>query len=273
MGVIAEKHGDLKKHPLVYTLFMLRFPLQASLDDAVPSIQNLLKKDYPIYERRMQQSIEISQGRDGQTISTNSVAEHLFFDGERKNGLVIKNDRLVFHSPIYPGFEKFNTTFIFAIQALVNALSLTHYVGLGIRYIDALIPDYDDSESLKDLLKNSLLSFEVEDKEISECVSSRQISQYETSEGMLILKANLLSENDNSVPPELRDLSSLLRFDEKEKKGQFAVLDFDHGFVAPDSTAINIDLKKIRAKALRMHDITSRAFLAAINEDNIRKWQ
>lgn len=273
MGVIAEKHGDLKNHPLVYTLFMLRFPTQASLDDAIPSIQNLLKKDYPIYEKRLKQSIEISQGKEGQTITPGSVAEHLFFDGERKKGLVIKNDRLVFHSPIYPGFEEFNATFIFAIQALIEALSLTHYVGLGIRYIDALIPDYDNSESLKDLLKGSLLSFEVEDEEISKCVSSRQISHYETSEGILILKANLLSENEDSVPPELRDLSSLLRFDDNEKKGQFAVLDFDHGFVAPDNTAINIDLKELGAKALRMHDITSRAFLAAINEDNIRKWQ
>jgi len=273
MGVIAEIHGDLKNHPLVYTLFMLRFPIQASLDDAVASIQNLLKKEYPIYEKRLQQSIEISQGKDGQRISTTSVAEHLFFDSERKKGLVIKNDRLVFHSPIYPGFEQFNATFISAIQILIEALSLTHYVGLGIRYVDAIIPDYDGDESLDDLLKDSLLSFAVEDKEISKCVSSRQISQYETSEGMLILKANLLSEGDDSVPPELRDLSSLLRFDDKEKKGQFAVLDFDHGFVAPDNTALNIDLKELGAKALRMHDITSRAFLAAINEDNIGKWK
>jgi len=273
MGVIAEKHGDLKNHPLVYTLFMLRFPIQASLDDAVPSIQNLLKKEYPIYEKRLQQSIEISQGKEGQTISTNSIAEHLFFDSDRKKGLVIKNDRLVYHSPIYPGFEVFNHTFNFAVQVLIETLSLTHYVGLGIRYVDAIIPDYDNSESLKDLLKGSLLSFEVEDNEISKCVSSRQISQYETSEGMLVLKANLLSESDSSVPPELRDLSSLLRFDDKEKKGSFAVLDFDHGFVAPDNTAINIDLKEIAEKALKMHDITSRAFLASINEDSIGKWQ
>ena len=273
MGVIAEAHGDLKNHPLVYTLFMLRFPIQKILNDVVPSIQDALKKEYPIYEERIQQSIEIAQGKDGQTISTAAVSEHLFFDSERKQGILIKNDRLVFHSPIYSGFEQFNSSFISVLEVVIKALSLTHYESLGIRYVDAIIPDYDKGESLDDLLQSSLLSFEFKNDDISSCLSSRQISHYQTEEGVLILKVNLLQGGEDSIPPDLRNLSSLLRFDEATKKGTFAVLDFDHGFTAPDNTVVEIDLDIIADKSSKMHDITSRAFLAVINEGKIGKWK
>ncbi|MFK5913114.1 MAG: TIGR04255 family protein [Woeseiaceae bacterium] len=273
MGLIADKHGDLNNHPLVYTLFMLRFPKQTTLDSVVPSIQASLKKEYPIYETRVQQSIEIAQGQDGQSFSTFAVTEHLFFDGERKKGILVKDDRVVFHTTVYPGFVEFSSCFMDATQAVVDALEISHYESIGIRYVDALIPDYENNESLEDLLDHSLLSFEIDDESISQCVASRQINHYTTSEGVLVLKANLLLENDVSVPPELRDISSLLRFEEKEKKGSFCVLDFDHAFMAPDDTVLELNLEELVEKVDKMHDIISRAFLKTINEDNIGKWK
>ena len=273
MGIIVDKHGNLSNHPLVYTLFMLRFPKQTTLDSVVPQIQESLKKDYPIYEPRSKQSIEIAQGPDGQSFRTFTTTEHLFFDGERKKGFLVRDDRVVFHAATYPGFEEFSSWFMSVIRVVADVVALSHYESVGIRYIDAVIPNYSNNESLDDLLSSSLLHFEIEADGITQCVSSRQTSQYMTDEGLLTLKSNLLLETDISIPPELRDLSSLLRIEEKEKTGSFAVLDFDHGFVPPEGTVVELDLDALVTKVNKMHDITSRAFLEAINEDNIGRWK
>lgn len=273
MGVIANKHGDLNNPPLMYTLFMLRFPIQTTLDDVIPSIQKQLKDEYPIYEKRIQQSIEIVQTKEGQSFSTLATPEHLFFDGERKKGILIKHDRVVFHTVVYPSFEDFSACFMLATRAVVEGLTLSHFISIGLRYIDALIPDDEAGESLSDLLNPSLMSFDIEGEGISQTIASNQVNHYQTSEGVLVLKTNILFENDISIPPELLSLSNLLRFDAKDKSGPFAVLDFDHGFMAPDNTVNKLDLDTLVTKVDKMHDITSMAFLKAINENKIGKWK
>lgn len=273
MGIIADKHGNLSNHPLVYTLFMLRFPKQTTLESVVPKIQESLKKDYPIYEPRSQQGIEIAQSPDGQSFRTFTTTDHLFFDGERKRGFLVRDDRVVFHAARYPSFEEFSSWFMSVIRVVVDVMDLSHYESVGIRYIDAIIPNYGEGESLEDLLNQSLLHFEIKAEGITQCASSRQTSQYTTDEGLLTLKSNLLLSTDTSIPPELRDLSSLLRVEEKEKKGSFAVLDFDHAFAPPEGTVDELDLDALLTKVNKMHDITSRAFLKAINEDSIGRWK
>jgi len=271
MGVIADKYGDLSNPPLVYTLFMLRFPIQTALDDAIPAIQAKLKAKYPIYDPRTQQSIEIIQSKEGQSFRTTSTLEYLFFDSERKKGFLIKNDRIVFHTTVYPSFEDFSSCFMSVVSAVTEALTLSHFVSVGLRYIDTIVPD--DNESLGDLLSSSLMSFDIEDVGISKTIASNQINHYKTSEGVLVLKANILFENDLSIPPELRDLASFLIFNEQEKRYPFAVLDFDHGFTPPDDTVTKLDLDALNKKVSTMHDITSRAFLKAINENKVGKWK
>jgi len=274
MGVITDAHGTLGSPPLVYTLLMLRFPTQTGLDECIPMIQESLKREYPIYEKRVQQAIEVAQNRDGhQTISTITKPEYMFFDSERTKGVLVKEDRVVFHSNVYPSFDEFSSWFKDVAEAVVKALSISHYVGCGIRYIDALLPDYDSGESLDDYLKSSLQNFNVDDEGISGCIGSTQVYLYQTNYGSLTFKSYELFEDDICVPPDLNDTFSLLRPKGEKKKAPFAVLDFDHGYLAPDGTAVDFDLDELVVKIDEMHKVASEAFLQAINPDAIKRWK
>lgn len=272
MGVITETHGELKSPPLVYTLLMLRFPVQTALDERISKIQEALKHIYPIYEKRVQQGIEVIQSNDGQTIRTIALPEHMFFDSDRAKGVLLKEDRIIFHSSLYPNFEEFSSWFKEVAEPIVDILSISHYLGCGIRYIDALIPSSDTKESLTDYLQSSLLSFDMDDG-TSECISSNQVNVYKTSLGAVTFKSYILYKEDDCVPPDLRDLSSLLRFKSVNKKTPFAVLDFDHAYAAPDGTAEKLNLDRLIAKIDDMHNVASSAFLKAVNSDAIQEWK
>ncbi len=271
MGIITDKFGALENPPLVYTLLMLRFPTQTALRDRVTVIQESLKQVYPIYEKRVQQGIEVVKKPDGQTISTISTPEFLFFDSSRTKGVLIKEDRIIFHSSVYPSFSEFSSWFKSVAESVVDALSISHYLGCGIRYIDALAPDHDSGESLADYLHPSLLPFDMENESISKCIASNQNSKYRTNFGTVVFNSHILFEDDTCIPPDLRDLSSLLRFENEKKAAPFAVLDFDHGYAAPDGTAVSLDLDDLVTKIDGMHKVASHVFIKSINNHALRR--
>lgn len=271
MGVITDTHGELENPPLVYTLLMLRFSIQTTLDERISKIQESLKHIYPIYEKRVQQGIEVIQSPDGQTIRTIATPEYLFFDSERIKGVLLKEDRIIFHSSVYPSFDGFSSWFKEVAEPIVNILSISHYLGCGIRYIDALTPDYDSGEMLTDYLQPSLLNFEMDDA--SECIASNQVNVYRTGFGTVTFKSYIIFNEDVCVPPDLRDLSSLLRFQGEKKSAPFAVLDFDHAYAAPDGTAEKLDLNELITKIDDMHKVASYTFLKAINSGAIPRWK
>lgn len=274
MGVITNTHGELGNPPLVYTLLMLRFSPQTTLEERIPLIQESLKSAYPIYEKRVQQGIEVAHTRDGQTIRTITTPEYLFFDSDRKKGVLIKEDRIIFHSTVYPNFDEFSSWFKDVAESVVSALSISHYLSCGIRYVDALVPDHASGESLGDYLHPSLLNFDLsDDDDISESIGSNQVNIYRTRFGAVTFKSYILFNEDACVPPDLRDLSSLLRMENEMRVAPFAVLDFDHGYTAPDGTAVSLDLDELVTKIDGMHTVTSNAFLKAINSDALGRWR
>ncbi len=184
-----------------------------------------------------------------------------------------KEDRIIFHSSVYPSFDEFSSWFKEVAEPIVNVFSISHYLGCGIRYIDALIPDYDSGEVLADYLQPSLLHFEMDDSDTSKCIGSNQVNVYRTDIGTVTFKSYIIFNEDGCVPPDLRDLSSLLRFQSKKKAAPFGILDFDHAYTAPDGTAEELDLNTLIVKIDDMHKVASYTFLKAIKSNAIRRWK
>lgn len=272
MGIITDTHGDIKNPPLVYTLFVLRFPIQTALDKHISAMQESLKHTYPIFDKRTQQGIEIVQTQGRQSFSTITKSEYLFFDEDRVRGIIIKEDRILFHSTVYPGFEEFSSWFRDVVQIVAKQLNISHYSGCGIRYIDNIIPDYGSGENLEDYLQKSLLQFDLNDRGIQKNISSIFVNTYASSHGVVAFKSYTLFSDDVGIPPDLQDTASLLRFKSDKITAPFAVLDFDHGYSAPDGTVDKLDLDKLVRKVDEMHNIASRAFLKALKSDAINRW-
>jgi uncharacterized protein (TIGR04255 family) len=271
MGIIADKFGQFDNPPVVFTLFMLRFSKQSSLEKRIPSIQEAFKPDYPIFDSRQKQGLEIVNRPDGgQILNATTLKEYLFFDENRSKGVLLKEDRVVFFTAVYPGFEDFSKWFTQATEIIVSKLNISHYEGLGIRYVDAIYPDYEKGESLSDYLNDFLLPFELPNMEGLE---SNQVNIYKSAHGRLVQKVFWIPNEDSCIPPDLRDLSSLLKLQVNNKPSHpFVVLDFDHNYSAPDGTAVKLDMTELVSTVDKMHDATSEAFLESIEQSAIGKW-
>jgi len=272
MGIIADEYGKISNPPLVYTLAMLRFPLQSNLGERVSGLQESLKQNYPIFETRTQQGIEVVQSPDRQSFSSTSKPEYLFFDENRSKGVLIAEDRVIFHSSEYPNFDVFSSWFKEVTQVVVDVLSLSHFSGCGIRYIDNIVPKYDEGESLSDYLQDSLLQFDLGDGDIARNISSVFVNVYKSNFGVVNFKSYTLANIDLCVPPELQDTASLLRFKSKVDEAPFATLDFDHVYTVPDGAVVKLDLDELVTMIDGMHRTASQAFLKAVKADAVRRW-
>ncbi|MCW8830939.1 MAG: TIGR04255 family protein [Gammaproteobacteria bacterium] len=273
MRIITDTHGELNNPPLVYTVLMVRFPTQTSLEERIPEVQDALKQVYPIYEKRVQQGIEIIRSDDNQTVRTIDTPEFMFFDSARTKGVILKSDRIIFHSSVYPNFEEFSAWFKDVAGAVISILSISHYLSCGIRYIDAVVPDIASGESLEDYLQSSLLNFDICDNGIKKCLSSSQANVYESDIGVVRFNSYISFNEGVCVPPDLKDIAGLLRFEIVKSVAPFAILDFDHGYGAPDGTADELDLDKLVVQIDEMHTVASNAFLSAITENALGRWK
>lgn len=270
MGEIANQFGDLENPPLVYTLFMLRYPEQLNLDDQVPAIQSVLKKLYPIYQHRDQQSISLTQRDDGQSISTSTVREHLFFNEDKTRGFLLKKDRLLFHTCSYKNFDAFKDWVTQIVTKVLPILELSHYSAAGIRFIDAIEPQ--EGEEFSDILKEELLQLPLSSTNLS-LRGAQSTHLYQTQFGSLILKAYCLMGNAICVPPDIQDVALLLNFENPRRDRPFVVLDFDHNYAIPNDGVAPLDIESLMNEIEAMHDSTSLAFLDAIKTDTMDRWK
>ena len=272
MGVIRGAYGVLSRAPLVYTLFMLRFPQEAQLSQsggipsAVLAIQAKLKADYPILEKKEEQGIEFAQQQGGQSFSTFNIPEYHFLSSDRTRAVVVKADRLIVHTTDYPDFPTFASWLKTIIGHVMESLDITVFSAVGLRSVDAIVGDKDNHPA--DALNSQLKPLVLDIDEAAHSMS-QYVNVYKTPQGQLILKSYFseLVASGAVIPPDLGSLASKLAFKEPKPDGPGVLLDFDHNFTVADNAVESLDTDKLLTKLKAMHDISSAAFLNAINPD------
>lgn len=261
MGVITEKQGELANAPLVYTLFALVFPKQLSLAAKVNEIQAALKRVYPIYEEKQTQTVSVVQREQGapSSISTDFEREHLFFNDDRSAGVIVKPDRIVFHTADYKSFPVLRKDLKLVLSKVCDTLEITHYSSVGIRYVDVLNAEQG---SIDELLDSRLLAVDMKAAEL-DFKFSTQTSIYNSLEGTLYFKSSISQERGLCIPNELVGVARLLKLKLKAD-GPFAILDFDHSYVVPNEAVAKLDVDQLLARVEKMHDFTSNAFICAV---------
>lgn len=273
MGIIEDNFGKFQSEaPLVYTLFVLGFPQQSALDDKISLIQEKLKPVYPIFDTQVSQSVSIDH-RDNSTpkVTTEDIKEYVFFNDKRTSGIILKRDRLTFHTSEYESFPQFVVVLRSIIEAISEALSIGHYNFIGIRHVDAIVPN-SDSETLEDILNPNLMPFELLDGKTSKTSFSNQLHGCETEDGVLVLKTYHLFTDDLCIPPELQPASNMLNINNVRRSGPFAVLDFDHNYMVPNGAVEKLNIDSLLVKLDSMHKALSLAFINTLKEGVLKRW-
>lgn len=149
---MSEREGVLRKAPLIYALSAVRFSPVLLMPKLIPAIHHAIRASLPEF-------FQMIKGVPGapQLSEPNSWA---FLDKGLKNACVLSQDHLILQSMDYLHFEQHAELFRSCVDAVLRETGGLDIAGVGMRYVDRIEPD--EEETLRDYLPEALLPLENE---------------------------------------------------------------------------------------------------------------
>lgn len=245
----VEDYKKLENQPLNFVLAEFRFSPVMQIAEFIPKIQEALRKQYPISEKRSEQAVQVQPGG----IAVSSVDRWAFISANKKNAIEINQERLIYITAEYPRFAGFSDACKQAIDILVNIVEPSLILRIGLRYSDLVL--VDDGEKITDLVNEHF--------GLPNCIKSLgETRQYTTDTflhtelGGLVIRT-LYGKHNLSYLPDIQQLPILIKKD--TTPSERVILDFDHYWEAKDDSVgfvTNDVLKKLAA----LHETTREAF-------------
>lgn len=262
---IDHNIGLLTKAPVVYSVVMVRFPVEQNLADSIGQISKDLKPDFLRANDRQLQSVRVS----GNQVEMKAATEFVFHNQNRTIGFTLKGDMLFIHASIYPGFKDFSRIVKRIFDVVFDAAGITHFTTIGIRYIDAIIPE--GAETLDFYVRKFLRNPSMELVQGAPS-TSQTIHIFETAIGKLVLRTYRLA-NENCIPPDLQESAKLLKHKRQDFQvhQEFMVIDTDHIYTPEDPDLLNTESLVARLDA--MHTYTTAIFKDAVTKEGLESWR
>lgn len=252
---------------------MLRFPNQSDIQSKLPSLQERFKATFPLRESVIQHTISVvenSREPSLNTINPVSIKETHFFDSEKKSGIIILEDRCIYHTVSYPkaGFEEFSKSAAAAFLIVKDIFDLSYYISIGVRTIDVI--ECEIEEKFSDYLNAKFTPLVNEGLDLNLYVSKQEYN-FNTELGRLNLIVHYTPEADYGVPLEMQSMTDHLNLEKKFEEA--VVIDIDHMTENIKGTGIHFDIDEIMKKSKVLHDMSSDAFRKiVINDLAFKKW-
>lgn len=130
--------GQMANAPLALVLAQVRFSPYLTIGNAIPAIQEALRKAYPVFRKSQMQTIEFGPGSGAPNIS--AVERFNFVDADNREGFIAQQDSLVFLATKYKTFDDFETKHRVVLECFERLLPDLFVERLGLRYVDVIVP-------------------------------------------------------------------------------------------------------------------------------------
>lgn len=256
----------LAKPPVYYALAQVKFNPVALMPKFAGEIQDRLRRSgFPIFESEQSQSIDFGDlSQIHETKPTITETPNWFFTSEDKfSGYVLGNDFFTFQVTKYTGHHDFFERFMIGLSLLNEIVSIGAFSRLGIRYLNAVVPDHDES-------LNQYLHQQVQGVEFgSPWIGGAWESGYKTNLGILVAKIYKTNKSLIGFPVDVQPRSVILdkRFVLSEPK-EHAVIDIDH-FI---QESISYSPGVLRERLNGLHSPVEKCFKAIVTEHAITRW-
>jgi uncharacterized protein (TIGR04255 family) len=242
-------YKKLNNQPLRFVLAEFRFSTVMDIQSYIPKLQEALRKQYPIPEKKSEQAIYVQP--DG--IGVSAIDRWSFVSANKKNAVDINQDRLIYCTAEYPRFEGFSSACKHALDTLSNIVEPSLIVRIGLRYGDLV--KIEDNEKASDLV-NKYLTF-------PECFNELGNAQRQSSETFIVTEfgglviRTLYGLHNLTCLPDIQGLPVTIESD--EKPSERIVLDFDHFWESKDDS-IAFETGVIINKLESLHETSRKAF-------------
>lgn len=258
-----DDYRKLNNQPLRFVLAEFRFSTVMDIQSYIPKLQESLRKQYPIPDKKSEQAIQIQPGG----IAVSSFDRWSFMSANKKSAININQDSLIYCTSEYARFQGFSHACKYALDLLANIIDPSLILRIGLRYGDLV--KIDANEIATDLVDPYFI--------FPTCVNQLGKAQHHRSETILATEFGVLAirtlygiHNLSCLPDIQGNLPVILEND--ETPSERIALDFDHFWESKDQS-IAFETNEILQKLESLHE-TSRAAFWNVTTDYARnqKW-
>ena len=257
-----DDYKKLNNQPLRFVLAEFRFSTVMDIQKFIPELQEALRRQYPLQNRKKEQTVQIQPGE----VAISDLDRWSFVSADKKSAVDINQDRLIYCTAEYPRFERFSNACKHALDALASIVEPSLILRIGLRYGD--LAKVEEGEKAADLVDSCFITPACVDGLGTE--QQQQCQTFLSTElGGLYIRTYYGVHNLSCLP----DVQGLpVTIDVDEIPSERIVLDFDH-FWEPKDESIKFETNEILQKLASLHE-TSRAAFWKVTSDYARneKW-
>jgi uncharacterized protein (TIGR04255 family) len=255
-----------KKPPVFYTVAQLQFNEVLAIKKFIPDIQELLRgRGYPDFQK--ESSLHFSYDADINEIQPTKKQRWVFSNQERTAGYLLQPNAVAFQASSYENFEQFSQEVIAGFQDVHSVLKLVYLERIGLRYLDAIIPE--PGQSLEDLLAPGLLGFTRNNQKFKQSYTE---AVFDTENGNLVSKLYVFN-GGLPLPPDIHPFTLNLPARFTGHKGLNATLDNDcftlKRLTLSDRFDSDLIMRELKGLKLNLKDI----FQSSLSEFAVQEWQ
>lgn len=246
--------------PVFFALCQVKFNVIEDMGEYIPYIQKAMRgHGYPDFVPETQVEVQVNTGDSGPSSVKHLESKRwLFRDIDQQSAFVLLKDQMVYQTTAYPGFENFRDSLLYGLQLIQDIIGLAYFDRVGLRYLDAVVPD--EENSFKDLLHPGQLALHGEIQGEVRHGFTETVSEIEN--GNLVARS-LLSKQGVMLPPDLQPFH--LQLSDRFKLGtstESAVLDIDYF----KQKRVRFDFEALKKQLEDSHRIAKDAFELATTE-------
>lgn len=246
--------------PLFFALCQVKFNVIEDMEVYIPSIQKAMReRGYPDFIPETQVELQVNTGESGHNAVRHQEHKRwLFKDIDQQSAFVLLKDQIVYQTTAYSSFEIFSQSLLDGVELINNLVGLAYFDRIGLRYLDAIIPDqsnsYDDLMHPGQLALHGKIQGEIRHG-FTETVSG--------IEGGTLVARSLVTKQGVVLPPDLHPLQLELPSRFKLDQGsEAAVLDIDYF----KQERVRFNLEGLRSQLDNSHRIAKETFELATTE-------
>lgn len=259
--------------PVYFALVQAHFNPVAAMTRYVDEIQDRLRREgYPLFNAREITQLTIpGSNQDAKSLQPHIQQQKswLLTRSDKKAGFVLGPSTITFQTTHYSSHREFIAELLRGLKAVHEAVDLDHVSRLGMRYLDAVLPQ--QNETVEKYLNPGMHGLDFEAKRqhaLSESVFATDVQPL-VAEGTLVVRVYLRAQGQLGFPPGISPEGLALNpaFDMKTPCAH-GVIDTDHFCQGH----IPLQFDGLEKQLLSLHTQVSAAFKAVATDHARRVW-
>jgi uncharacterized protein (TIGR04255 family) len=264
----------LSNAPVYYTITLVQFNPILDMETYIPAIQAKMRDaNFPDFKNAVVQNIVVSPDivdsiKSGQSAvpTVSSQIRYIFGDMDRQSLFILDKNALSFQTTNYDTYEIFSEILFKGLDILNKVLKLQFIERIGLRYLDAILPEKENGETLNRFLIPEVLGLSLKNNERALQYSvSETFSKITTKQ---IISRVIIRNGQVVLPTELSQFSPVISSRFTQKNGLHAIIDTD----ISTNQRKKFDLADIRKVLSELHDEVKKSFEAIVTEDALNFW-